>query len=230
MSVAEPEISAVAAAATVDELIETIPAPYRPVLGPYIVKKYRIARSRTVTARTLSSYQRHMKRGTFPAAIRRSLMVPFLEITDEFLASPQYTSTSAALHHGVIAARKAALENAISQKMAELAFLSSLLDLNVNTWGPTWARLVTNAATGLVQSYKGYLTQDVGGRYRLIGMPSAATAEFSTVLNCCMVYAERVLQLARSAPDGGCVALPMVLLGEQRISGTSRKVRRQGKP
>lgn len=54
MTSAEPAFSALATAAIVNELIETIPAPYRPVLGPYIVKKYRLARSRTVTARALS--------------------------------------------------------------------------------------------------------------------------------------------------------------------------------
>lgn len=227
MTSAEPRISAVATAATVDELIETIPAPYRTVLGPYIVKKYRIARSRTVTARTLSSYQRHMKRGTYPTTIHRSLMVPILEVTDEFLASPQYTSTTTALHRGVVAARRIALENAISQKMTELAFLSSLPDLDINTWRPVWAQLVTNAAAGLAQTYNGYLVQDVGGRHRLIGMPPAANTE--SVLNCCMVYAERVLQLARTAPDGGCVGTPVARLGGQRICGTSRKGRRQGK-
>ena len=218
MTSAEPAFSALATAATVNELIETIPAPYRPVLGPYIVKKYRLARSRTVTARALSSYQRHMKRGTYPAAIRRSLKVPFLGVTDEFLASPQYTSASAALHQGVIEARKAALENAISQKMAELAFLSSLPDLDVNTWKPTWARLVTNAAAELAQTYKGYLIQDVEGRHQLIGMPPAANTEFSAVLSCCVPYAARVLQLARTAPGGDSVVIPKVRRGGQRNS------------
>ncbi|OAQ58900.1 hypothetical protein VFPPC_11368 [Pochonia chlamydosporia 170] len=226
MTSSEPAFSAIATAATVDELIETIPAPYRPVLGPYIVKKYRIARSRTVTARTLSSYQRHMKRGTYPAAIRRSLMVPFLDVTNEFLASPQYASTSAVLHHGVIAARKAALENAISQKMAELAFLSSLPDLDVNTWKPTWARLVTNAAAELAHTYKGYLVQDVGGRHQLIGMPPAANNEFSAVLSCCVAYAARVLQLARTVTSGGSVVIPMVRLSGQQICDTSLKCRK----
>lgn len=67
------------------------------------------------------------------------------------------------------------------------------------------------------------LVQDVGGRHRLIGMPSAAKTEFFAVLNGCMVYAERVLQLARTAPDGGCVVLPVALLGDSEFVAVAEK-------
>lgn len=49
--------AAASSASSLPELIRTIPRPYRPALGGYLAKKYRIAQRRASVRRELSSYQ-----------------------------------------------------------------------------------------------------------------------------------------------------------------------------
>lgn len=185
--------TAVAAASSLSELVETIPRPYQPVLRAYLVKKYRIARKRVNVRRALSSYQRHMGRGTFPSSIRNAIKVPLLRFADEFLETSECTSATVALHVEVLAARKNVLKRAICQKKTELAFLSTIVRADANTW----KQLVINVAAGLAQAYGGSLIRDAQGCTYLSGMPPAADADFVAIRDRCLIYATRVLSLAQ---------------------------------
>lgn len=191
-------LASAANARTLNDLIETIPRPYRSALRCFLARRHRIARRHALVSLTLSSHQRHIRHGTFPPSIGRALKVSLVRITDEFLATPQYTLTTINLHDGVLTARKAALQNAIEQKKAELDFLSTLPELDFPTWDKVWKRLVLNVASGITQAYGGIVVQDSEDLWYLTNVSATANSEFVTTLKSSAVYAARVLSLARA--------------------------------
>lgn len=185
--------AAASTASSLPELIRTIPRPYRPALGGYLTRKYRIAQRRASVRRELSSYQQHVERGTFPVSIRTAVKVPRFYSAAEFVQRPEYTSTTMALHLEVFGCRKRLLQMAIAQKSAELTFLSA--DLRADN--DEWEGIATNVASGLADAYGGKLVVDAQGRSWLEGMPQAAVVDFTAIRGSCRVYSARLHSLSR---------------------------------
>ncbi len=198
MCVTATALPAVANGSSIQDLIKTIPRPYRPTLGRYVAERYWRVRNRTRVARTLSSLRRHLQQGTFPMSIRNALKVPILSINDEFTMTADYNTTMFALHAGVHAARRSALQAIITQATAELTFLSSRANLDTTKWERDWKRFVTVTAASLVQAYGGSLGRNAQGTYILLGMPAEAQTDFSTILGASAMYATRLLRLAQA--------------------------------
>ncbi|KJZ71004.1 hypothetical protein HIM_09615 [Hirsutella minnesotensis 3608] len=188
------DVAAAAAANSLSDLIETIPLAYRPALGAYLGKKYRITRKCADARRVLSSYERHLDRGTFPDSIRAAIKVPIFRFTDEFLLTSEHASASAGLSVEILAARKCILKKAILQKTAELAYLSTLARDNASDW----EHIVIRVASGLAQAYGWLVIRDDQCGVHFDGMPTAADRDFIEVSDSYHVYATRLAYLAQA--------------------------------
>ncbi|KJZ69791.1 hypothetical protein HIM_10809 [Hirsutella minnesotensis 3608] len=188
------DVTAAAVATSLSDLIETIPHPYRPALGAYLGRKYRIMRKYAAARRDLSSYQRHLNRGTFPVSIRAAIKVPIFRFTEEFLVTSEHASASARINFEILTARKYILKRVILQKTAELAFLSTL----ARDDGTDWKCIAVRVASGLAQAYGWLVVHDDHGCVHFDGMPVVADRDFVGICDNYNVYATRLAYLVQA--------------------------------
>ncbi|KJZ69023.1 hypothetical protein HIM_11582 [Hirsutella minnesotensis 3608] len=187
-------VTAAATADSLSDLIETIPLPYRPAMGAYLDQKYRTMRKCARVRRTLSSYERHLSRGTFPDSIRAAIKVPIFQFTEEFLATSEHASENASINLEILAVRKCILKRAILQKTAELACLSSQARVD----GADWKCIAVRVASGLSKAYGWLVVRDDDGHVHFDGMPVAANRDFVGICDNNHIYATRLTYLAQA--------------------------------
>jgi flagellar motor protein MotB len=118
--------NAVATAPNLAELLDLVPAPYRPRMSDLVNKVYRAAIKSNHTRSYLVTLQKHEQEGDFPPEIGARIAAPALQISKEYSATAEYKSTKAELDNHALAQKKVALEAAIELKKNELAHLQSL--------------------------------------------------------------------------------------------------------
>lgn len=119
-------VKAVSAAPNLSELLELVPAPYRPQMQDLVYKVYRAAVKSNHTRSYLATLEKHEQDGDFPPEIGARIAAPALQISKEYSATAEYREAKAGLDQDALAQKKKALENAITVKKQEMAYLQSL--------------------------------------------------------------------------------------------------------
>lgn len=83
---------AVASAPNLAELLELVPALYRPRMQDLVNKVYRAALKSNNTRSYLSTLEKHELEGDFPPEIGARVAPPALQISKEFSAAAEYRS------------------------------------------------------------------------------------------------------------------------------------------
>jgi len=188
-------------ATTIAELIATIPHVWRPVLGDYLTKKYRLAQKLCTVQNTLAQYHRHAAEKSFPAPIRNSIKDPKIQFSKEFLGTSEGAVAKTRLENAVLIAQKSLLAEANKQKEAELTSLQSALSYD----GTMWRKLIAEAATRVASSLEMEVSGDAdsptpiwtGGQ----GNKADVAVECSSLWSTGRVWHFRAVALARSAAD-----------------------------
>ena len=119
-------VKAVSSAPNLSELLELVPAPYRPMMQDLVYKVYRAAVKSNHTRSYLATLEKHEQEGDFPPEIGARIAAPALQISKEYSATAEYREAKAGLDQAALAQKKLALDNAISVKRREMAYLQSL--------------------------------------------------------------------------------------------------------
>lgn len=110
---------------TLGELVDLIPAPFRPRTEQVVNKAYRAAIKANHVRTYLSTLEKHKLDGTYPSEIGGRILIPAIQISKEYEATADCKKLSAGLASKAEAHRKESLTSVISWKKAELAYLQS---------------------------------------------------------------------------------------------------------
>jgi hypothetical protein len=188
----ESDLNDTGAAASIQELISTIPRSYQVALGDHLQKKFRVAHKLANVQSTISDYERHKTQDSFPPLIRNSLKEPKLQFAKEWLQNHDGSSSPETFRAAVKKARFMALDVALAEKKKEAAYLALLIKPEPTVWNATVLNIGTKIAT------------DCGGRVdkdALKGVPASAKTEYETMRSACETYTYRCMALARAAID-----------------------------
>ncbi|KAF8600452.1 hypothetical protein BDV93DRAFT_559427 [Ceratobasidium sp. AG-I] len=113
--------------ASFQEVVQTVPIPYREILKPLLAELGKVASKVTACNRALNTLIEHQNKGTRPSQTR-GLTVPVFQVCKEFLGSDAekvLRDHLAAMHLAYVSD---ALDTGIKAKSAEKAFLQGLLE------------------------------------------------------------------------------------------------------
>lgn len=117
--------SAVSQCNSLGELLEMVPAPYRPRMQDLVNRVYRAAIKSNHARSYLASLEKHLTENTFPPEIEGRVHPPSLQISKEYSASAESKTFEAERLTKTRAYKKDMLNSAINLKRAEVTYLQS---------------------------------------------------------------------------------------------------------
>jgi hypothetical protein len=111
---------------TLAELVDLVPAPFRPRMQDLVNQVYRAAVKSNHARSYLSTLERHAQDNTFPPEIQGRVHNPSLQISKEYNAAAACKSALAALDNVTRQHKTALLQSAIQLKTDEVNYLQSL--------------------------------------------------------------------------------------------------------
>lgn len=118
--------SAISRTSTLAELLELVPAPYRPRMQDLVYNVYRAAVKSNNARSYLATLEKHELDGDFPPEIGGRINAPALQISKEFQGTSEYKASQAEMDANIRKVKTNALKTVIALKKAELAHLQSL--------------------------------------------------------------------------------------------------------
>lgn len=110
-------------AGTLGELLDLVPAIFRPRTQILVNKVYKAAIKSNHARSYLSTLERHAREGTFPPEIGGRIHPPALQISKEYDASAEWRSHKSEIDSATLNFKKTLLATAITVKRSEVAFL-----------------------------------------------------------------------------------------------------------
>ena len=185
--------NAVATAPNLAELLELVPAPYRPRMSDLVNKVYRAAIKSNHTRSYLVTLQKHEQDGDFPPEIGARIAAPALQISKEYSATAEYKSAKAELDNTALAQKKSALEAAIELKKSELAHLQSLFSEKSYE---DEAKVVVGAVITELLSDSGHTVKNPDGSSAQASWPDWIKIDYERVNNNRKKFPARAISLA----------------------------------
>jgi len=111
---------------TLAELVDLVPAPFRPRTQDLVNQIYKAAVKSNHARSYLATLERHKQDGTFPPEIGGRIHNPTLQISKEYTAAAECKASLAGLDTSTRAHKTAMLASAISLKNAEVSYLQGL--------------------------------------------------------------------------------------------------------
>lgn len=118
--------SSIARASTLGELLEMVPAIFRPRMQILVNKVYRAAMKSNHTRSYLMTLERHSIDNTFPPEIEGRIHSPAVQISKEYDASSEWRSFKQGMDTAILETKRALLNTVITVKKSEMAFLQNL--------------------------------------------------------------------------------------------------------
>lgn len=191
-------------ATTIAELISTIPQTWRPVLGDYLNKIYRVATKLCNVQNTIAQYDKHVAEGSFPASIRNSIKDPKIQFSKEFLGTSDGALTKSLGDAEIHTARKSLLAFAVKRKKEELAALQECVAWNAATWRSKVLEIALRTAGALGASVQGNAAGDAAPVWTG-DISSAVVEDCTTLWSLGNVWHYRAIAVARSLADRSLV-------------------------
>jgi hypothetical protein len=113
-------------AATLGDLLDLIPAPFRPRMQIVVNKVYKAAIKSNHARSYLMTLERHQVEGTFPPEIGGRVHTPALQISKEFDAAAEWKIFKQQMDTKTSTHKAALLDTAIRVKKSEVTFLQGL--------------------------------------------------------------------------------------------------------
>jgi translation initiation factor IF-1 len=111
---------------TLAELVDLVPAPFRPRMQDLVNQVYKAALKSNHARSYLSTLEKHKQDGTFPPEIGGRINTPTIQISKEYTATAQCKSSMAELDTATRKHKAAMLTAAIDTKSAEVSYLQTL--------------------------------------------------------------------------------------------------------
>jgi hypothetical protein len=134
---------------TLGELVDLIPAPFRPRMQDLVNQVYKAALKSNHARSYLTTLETHNQDGTFPSEIQGRVHTPALQISKEYTAAAEYKMFLTELDASTRAHKKAMLTAAIKIKKAEVSHLQRLFA--ETTYKSTTATIYREVVTQLVE-------------------------------------------------------------------------------
>jgi len=115
---------------SLSELLELVPAPFRPRMQDLVNRVYRAAIKSNHARSYLSTLERHSQDGTFPPEIEGRIHTPMVQISKEYMASSECKAQSAARDTATRSHKQVMLQSILDGKRTEVAYLQSLFTEN----------------------------------------------------------------------------------------------------
>ncbi|KAF1980661.1 hypothetical protein K402DRAFT_426043 [Aulographum hederae CBS 113979] len=119
-------VKAVSTAPNLAELLDLVPAPYRPRMQDLVNKVYRAAIKSNHTRSYLATLEKHELDGDFPPEIGARIASPALQISKEYSAAAECRSLQSGMDSATLRHKKAMLTDAINIKRSEMTYLQTL--------------------------------------------------------------------------------------------------------
>lgn len=180
---------------TLAELVDLVPAPFRPRMQELVNRVYRAALKSNHARSYLSTLEKHRSDGTFPPEIAGRIHPPTIQISKEYTASADCKSAMAQIdtssrHHKV-----AMLEAAINLKAAEVSYLQSVF---AETSYSEEVKLIYSDVANQLGTDAG-LTPDAEGSFSIQSMPSWIQDDCQIFVNTRAMYPQRAIAIAYAA-------------------------------
>jgi len=180
---------------TLAELVDLVPAPFRPRMQDMVNKVYKAAVKSNHARSYLSTLEKHKADGTFPPEINGRIHSPTIQISKEYTASADCKSALAQIDNAGRIHKQAMLSSAITLKTGEVTYLQSLFteasySAEVKTvYSDVANQLATDAG----------VTLDAEGNAPLNSMPSWIKDDCQTFGACGLLYVQRAIAIAYAA-------------------------------
>jgi hypothetical protein len=139
---------------SIGELLDLVPAPYRPSMQDLVNGLYRAAIKANNARSYLANLEKHKQQSTFPTEIDGRVHSPSIQISKEFNSSAEWRTLQKKMDDSILAAKKELLTQAIAIKQQELAHLQSLFA----------EREYVHKVSGITGEVHGTLLADAGVR------------------------------------------------------------------
>lgn len=121
-------------ATTLPELVQQIPALFRPLFGKTLEDLHKVAGKASSIRNTLQQLNRHQTEGSFPTSISGSFKAPHNQFSKEFETSAEGSTSRAALEAALHEARRSYLKALIEAKTNEQTLLQGRLEFVGGRW------------------------------------------------------------------------------------------------
>lgn len=188
-------LASISRADTLVELVDLVPAPFRPRMQDLVNKIYRAALKSNHARSYLATLEKHNADGTFPPEINGRIHPPTIQISKEYTASSDCKSAMAQIDNDSRAHKKAMLTAAINLKTAEVTYLQSLF-AETSYEGET--KLIYTEVSRQLGADAG-LTPDAEGNISLKSMPPWIHDDCQIFASTAAIFPQRAIAIAYAA-------------------------------
>ena len=180
---------------TLAELVDLVPAPFRPRMQDLVNKVYRAALKSNHARSYLATLEKHRADGTFPPEINGRIHPPTIQISKEYTASADCKSSLADLDNASRQHKQAMLKAVLSMKTAEVSYLQGLFTETVYA---NEAKLIYTDVASQLAADAGLAT-DAEGNVPIGNMPPWLKDDCQIFFNTYAMYPQRAIAIAYAA-------------------------------
>jgi hypothetical protein len=180
---------------TLAELVDLVPAPFRPRMQDLVNQVYKAALKSNHARSYLSTLERHKQDGTFPPEIGGRIHPPTLQISKEYTATAQCKTSMASFDNATRKHKVAMLAAAIDTKQAEVTYLQSLF--SETAYKPAAEAIYSDVVSNLASDAG--LAAAADGSVPERGQPAWMADDCAVFKGAALLYPQRAIALAYAA-------------------------------
>lgn len=190
-------VKATAGAATLAELISTIPQTWRAAAAQRLTAVYRVSTKLCTVQNTIAQYERHAAEKSFPPSIVNSAKDPKIQFSKEFLGTENGRLAKTTISATLLDTRKSMLQCATTLKREELAALQTQVAFDESDW----QTMLFEVAERVSASYGVSVRRNNVGGFDWTGAPAHSVAELKLLWAHGNALHYRAAALARAIAD-----------------------------
>jgi len=177
---------------SLSELLELVPAPFRPRTQDLVNRVYKAAVKSNNARSYLSTLEKHMLDGTFPPEIGGRVNIPMVQTSKEYMATAEFKQQATARDHQTRTHKIAMLTSVIASKQTEITYLQSLF--SEQAYARDLDAIETDVITSL--SSDAVIQPLADGKPDISALPSWIKLDADKFRNTKAMYPQRAIALA----------------------------------